>query len=53
MPDRRASCCRRTAKEGVWINKRAGGLFVSDYRQQVLSGARLVLRAFRRVAPDS
>lgn len=41
----------RAAAVCVVINQRGSGVFLSDYRQQVLVGARLILRAFSRLAP--
>lgn len=41
----------RAAAVCVVINQRASGVFLGDYRQQVLAGARLILRAFKRFAP--
>ncbi len=41
----------RGAAVCVVINRRSGGIFLGDYRRQVLDGARLILRAFRRLDP--
>jgi uridine phosphorylase len=40
----------RAAAVCVVINRSDGGVFLKDYRRQVLDGARLILRAFRRVS---
>lgn len=39
----------RAAAVCVVINQRASGVFLTDYRRHVLDGARLVLRAFKRL----
>lgn len=36
----------------VVINQRASGIFLSDYRRHVIDGARLILRAFKRLEPS-
>ncbi len=41
----------RAAAVCVVINQRTGGVFLGDYRLQILDGAQLILRAFTRVAP--
>ncbi len=40
----------RAAVVCVVINQRATGVFLNDYRRQILTGARLILQAFRRFA---
>jgi uridine phosphorylase len=39
----------RAAALCVVINQRASGVFLADYRRHVLDGARLILRAFKRL----